>query len=514
MMHSSPAKAVDTSARTVFREQREGVLAIRQHRSRTEARRRGRIVRRKLILADLVGLTLAFALLQVIIGPGGDVENRIALVGEVLFFVASLPAWVLIARALGLYDRDEERPEHTTVDDLAGVFQLVTIFVWLIFVASWLTGFASPDLGKWVIFWALAVGVVSIMRALARADARRHPAYTQNVAVVGADETAQLIARKLRLHPEYGVRIVGFVDRDPGSLRPEVRDLPVLGECDRLDEIVVENDVDRVIVAFGAEPPPDAELIDHVSRLQSMGVRVDVVPRLWKALGPSASVMQLEGMQLVSLPPSAPTRAMLAAKRALDLVGASALLVLTSPLFLAIAIWIKLDSPGPVLFRQVRLGLDQAQFVALKFRTMKIETREDAHRSYVRRAMDSGATPEETGVYKLDRKSDVTRVGRWLRKTSLDELPQLINVVRGEMSLVGPRPCIPYETELFEPRHFERFTVPAGITGLWQVKARAYSTFGEALDMDVAYARSWSFSRDLLLLLQTPIQVLRPKGTR
>jgi lipopolysaccharide/colanic/teichoic acid biosynthesis glycosyltransferase len=125
--------------------------------------------------------------------------------------------------------------------------------------------------------------------------------------------------------------------------------------------------------------------------------------------------------------------------------------------------------------------------------------------------MSADAAVEEHGMFKLDRGSSVTRAGRVLRKFSLDELPQLLNVIRGDMSLVGPRPCIPYETENFAPHHFERFLVPAGVTGLWQVSARASSTFGEALDMDVAYARSWSLGLDLRLLGRTPTQVFRQR---
>jgi lipopolysaccharide/colanic/teichoic acid biosynthesis glycosyltransferase len=119
---------------------------------------------------------------------------------------------------------------------------------------------------------------------------------------------------------------------------------------------------------------------------------------------------------------------------------------------------------------------------------------------------------ESNGVFKLDRGSDVTRIGHVLRKTSLDELPQLINVLRGEMSIVGPRPCIPYELEHFEPHHFERLLVPQGLTGLWQVTARAHSSFGEALDMDVAYVRGWSLGLDLKLALRTPLQLLRQRS--
>jgi len=127
--------------------------------------------------------------------------------------------------------------------------------------------------------------------------------------------------------------------------------------------------------------------------------------------------------------------------------------------------------------------------------------------------MTAAAVPGQNGVYKLDREAVVTPFGRWLRKTSLDELPQLLNVLRGEMSLVGPRPCLAYETEYFSPHHFERFLVRPGLTGLWQVVARAHSTFGEALDLDVAYVRGWSLWLDVTLICRTPLQLLRGGGT-
>ena len=154
------------------------------------------------------------------------------------------------------------------------------------------------------------------------------------------------------------------------------------------------------------------------------------------------------------------------------------------------------------------------EFTALKFRTMTDAKHDDEHREYLATIMQSTATVGVNGAYKLERPESVTNVGRWLRRTSLDELPQLVNVFRGEMSLVGPRPCIPYETSLFQTHHFDRFAVPAGITGLWQVTARSRATFGEALDLDVAYARGWSVALDLKLLARTPVQLFRGQGAR
>ena len=172
---------------------------------------------------------------------------------------------------------------------------------------------------------------------------------------------------------------------------------------------------------------------------------------------------------------------------------------------------VKLDSEGPVFFRQERLGLDMKPFTCLKFRTMHVDTDPEEHRAYVESIAASSASVNDNGMYKLTRESAVTPFGRWLRKTSLDELPQLVNVFMGDMTIVGPRPCIPYEVEYFRAHHVERFLVPQGITGLWQVSARANSTFGEALDMDVAYVRGWSLGLDLRLLFRTPFALLRQR---
>jgi lipopolysaccharide/colanic/teichoic acid biosynthesis glycosyltransferase len=221
--------------------------------------------------------------------------------------------------------------------------------------------------------------------------------------------------------------------------------------------------------------------------------------------------------------PVAPTRPEYrVAKRTLDLVGAGAGLLVTSPVMLGVAIAIRIESPGPVLFRQVRLGLGGRPFMLYKFRTMHAEADEGAHRRHVRglirgegRAADAGsamgsaaAQGEEAVWVPIEVDPRVTRVGRFLRRTHLDELPQLLNVLRGEMSLVGPRPPIPYEVEVYEPWHLRRLSVVPGLTGLWQVRAWGKLSFDEGVAIDLEYVEQRSFMGDIGIILRTFWQIL------
>jgi lipopolysaccharide/colanic/teichoic acid biosynthesis glycosyltransferase len=197
------------------------------------------------------------------------------------------------------------------------------------------------------------------------------------------------------------------------------------------------------------------------------------------------------------------------AKYVLDRVLSGLMLLFLSPVLAMSALAVALSLGRPILFRQKRVGLDGTEFDMLKFRTLAEPPQGGEG--------DAGWAAEQLGGVSVANEAPLamrlTPVGWFLRRHCLDELPQLWNVLRGDMSLVGPRPCIPYETSLFEPHHFERFLVPAGLTGLWQVMARSRSTFVEALDFDVAYARGWSFGLDLRLLARTPLQIFRDRGT-
>jgi exopolysaccharide biosynthesis polyprenyl glycosylphosphotransferase len=465
-------------------------------------RDRGWLLRRLLLAGDLLGLSLGFLVAAVAVAPVADVLVQFAI------FVLFLPAWAVAAKLFGLYDEDETRADHSTLDDLGRVFLLVTLGG---FGFAVVTGYTTLDMTQVLVFWAASIAFVAAARGAARMASRRTSAYVQNAVIVGAGDIGQLVGRKLLQHPEYGINLVGFVDREPRQRHSNLGHLTVLGVPEDLPDIVRLLDIERVIIAFSRDDPQETLAI--IRSLRAFNVHIEIVPRLFEVIGPNAEVHALETMPVLALPPVSLSRSSRLIKRTTDVVIAALLLAVTAPLFAVFAWRIKHESPGPVFFRQRRLGMKQQEFTLLKFRTMRAEADDGPHREYIRATMNGGGEQSAKGLFKLDRTNDVTNFGRWLRKTSLDELPQLINVLRGEMSLVGPRPCLPYEVEHFAPHHFERFLVPAGVTGLWQVAARAHSDFGEALDMDVLYARSWSLGLDLQLLLRTPRQLLRSVAT-
>ncbi len=206
----------------------------------------------------------------------------------------------------------------------------------------------------------------------------------------------------------------------------------------------------------------------------------------------------------------------LTVKRLFDLCVGLLCLIVLSPLLLVVAVMVRLTTPGPALFRQTRLSRGRRPFVLYKFRTMYDGSPNDVHQEYVRKLLTDDQPPAggRQGLYKLEDDARITPVGRLLRRTSIDELPQLFNVIRGEMSLVGPRPALPWEAELMAPAHSQRFLVLPGLTGLWQVSGRSSVTMRQALDLDVEYVRKQSFVFDLAILLKTVPVVLSAYGAR
>jgi exopolysaccharide biosynthesis polyprenyl glycosylphosphotransferase len=472
--------------------------------------RRAWLVPRGLVAADLFGLSLAYLLTTLFWGAAGAFGS----LREIIVFLATLPGWAIVAKLHGLYRSDQEQAAYSTADDVVGVFHLVTTGVWVLLVASRLAGRTNPSIYALMTFWALAICALPLARTVARRACRRSQAYEQNTLIVGAGEVGQLIARKLVKHPEYGVNIVGFIDRDPKARRADLPEhLSILGGPERLAEIVKCLDVERVVIAFSNEPL--SELLSLLRQLRQFPVQIDLVPRLFELVAPRVTLHAVEGLPLLGLPPNRPSRTSQVIKRATDLAGASIALITLAPLFAYIAFRIRLDSDGPIFFRETRLGTNMKEFTALRFRTMRVDIDQPLHRLVTRQAVTGNtvATVNQS-VYTLHRPNLITDFGARLRRSSLDKLPQLVNVLKGDMSLVGPRPCVPYEAENFEPHHLERFAMPQGLTGLCQVTARANCSLREALDMDIAYIRGWSLGLDLRLLLRTPLTLLRqPSST-
>jgi exopolysaccharide biosynthesis polyprenyl glycosylphosphotransferase len=473
-----------------------GAAAVR--RSVTSVpKRRGWLVRRMLALADVVGLTAAFALAELVVHDGRS--GAWSGTEELLIFVVTLPLWIAFADLHGLYKRDEERTDHSTADDLVGVMQLVTLGTWLLLGGMWVTRLGSPTIPKLFVFWATAIVAVTTARAAARACCRRRIAYVQNTVIVGAGTVGQLVARKLLQHREYGVNVVGLVDVKPRERLPDLGRLPLLGGPGELREIVCRYGVDRVIFAFSDQP--SEQTVAVVRSIKDLDVQIDIVPRLFELVGPTADIFTVEGIPLVGLPPLRLSRRARVLKRALDLVVASLGLVLLAPVLALVALLVKLDSGGPALFWQARVGTGGRVFKMAKFRTMcrdaEERKRELAHLNAHARL---GGDPR---MFKIDCDPRVTRVGAFLRRYSLDELPQLINVLKGEMSLVGPRPLVAEEAQYVRDWALRRLDLKPGITGLWQVLGRSAIPFEEMVRLDYLYVTSWSLWRDCLLMLRT-----------
>ena len=468
--------------------------------------RRGALVRRSLLVADVMGLVLSFVLANALVSSGAT-GDRVTPGFEYVAFLLAIPGWLLLLRLEGLYDRDEERTDHSTVDDIVGVFRSVTIGVWIFAIFGIATNLVNPVLGRLGVFWLAAVVLIPTLRAVARTLCRHLPGYEQNAVIVGAGHVGQQLALKLTNHREYGINLVGFVDDRPTELDDELAErLPLLlGGPDRLRECVMEHGVERVIFAFSNDS--HEAVLANIRAIRDLDVQIDIVPRYFEVFGSGAEVHTLEGVPLVGLRPMRLSRSSRVLKRAFDLMAATLGLLVLTPLLAAVALCIKLESRGPVFFRQVRRGANGTTFRIYKFRTMVAEA-EAQKAEIVHLNMHRDRDPRMT---KIPNDPRVTRVGRFLRRSSIDELPQLINVIKGEMSLVGPRPLILEEDAFVLEWARKRLDIKPGITGLWQVLGRSDIPFDEMTKLDYVYVTNWSLREDIRLILLTVPALLRTR---
>ncbi len=451
-----------------------------------------------LVASDAVALAAALFL---------GLEADYVLHGQSAALVAasSLPYAAVFAPlfwAYGLYRRPRRRLVASMFPDLNQLLHAVLLSSLLVFAVSprlhQFVGLPLIGLGEAFLIGVSAMVTVPAARVVAR-SALRPSGGRSKVLVVGSGYIADVVVQRLK--SVNGMDIVGCVD--DGTAMPSSPDGPPrLGRLNDLSTVVRYHNVDHVVVAFS---PTAGSTLASLLRSLAGDVRISVVPRLFDLLTIRSHVDDLQGMPVVDVAPPALGPADRFAKRAIDLLVAATGLALTLPLMIGIAVAVKAASPGPILFRQQRAGKRGKPFRINKFRTMRIGA--DGERLSL-----AGANEVDGPLFKVREDPRMTPIGAFLRKTSLDELPQLVNVLVGHMSLVGPRPFVPSESAAIEGWASRRFDVRPGITGLWQISGRSDLPFDELCRLDYSYVASWSLSWDLRILWNTPGAVLLRRG--
>ncbi len=462
-----------------------GERAIREADPRAEVVLRDAVFRRMLVLADL--LAAALALLVCVTVLGHEALRPVALL--------ALPLVVVAGKIFGIYDRDELLVARTTIDEAPRLLQLATLYTLLFSLLQ--QQLVAGRLGSAPI--AALWGAIMIFALLARASARAlaHAATpVERCLLVGTERSAERLATKLAAAGGHAVLVGRMALPDHGGGREAG------ARAARLRLLVDELRVHRVIIE-PSEPQPQATL-DFVREAKGIGARVSLLPRILEVVGSAIELDDLHGLTLLGVRPFGLSRSSALLKRSFDLAGATLGLLAVAPLLALLALLVKLDSPGPAFYRQTRVGRDGRPFKMWKLRTMVDGA--DALKAGLR------ALNEADGLFKIEADPRVTRVGRWLRRSSLDELPQLFNVLRGEMSLVGPRPLVRDDDARITGLDRRRLQLTPGMTGRWQILGSARVPLSEMIKLDYLYVTEWSLWSDLKILLRTVPYVLARRG--
>jgi exopolysaccharide biosynthesis polyprenyl glycosylphosphotransferase len=467
-------------------------VATREARAPSQ---RDSLRRRMLAGGDVLAILLAYGVVLLLSPPPVSLESRMFLIGE-------LPLWVLLNKLLGLYDRDANVIHKSTLDE----FPRIAHSVILGSAAGFLLVPLIPGLEVFreqtILFILALLLCMPAVRTGVRAalDSRGG---SERVLIVGSGSVAQLVASKLANHPEYKVTVVGHVD-EAWWQDDAPADTPTLvGHVEDFERICEDLEVERVVIAFS--PLSHEDLLRVVRTAKQLNLKVTVVPRLFEGIGDAVEIEQIEGLTLLGVRGLSRTKSSLRLKRALDVLVAGSALTLLAPVLLGVALAVKATSTGPVLFRQRRIGRGNHPFTMLKFRTM-YDGADEAKPELMHLNEANGP------MFKISDDPRITGVGRVLRRYSLDELPQLWNVLRGEMSLVGPRPLVPHEAEHVIGRHRARIDLVPGVTGPWQVMGRTDIPFKEMVKLDYLYVAEWSLWNDIKLLLRTAVVVIEGSG--
>ncbi|HZB44574.1 MAG TPA: sugar transferase, partial [Pyrinomonadaceae bacterium] len=424
--------------------------------------------------------------------------------------------------ALLYYKLYSLRGEFSYVEDVARVFKAAAVGSLLIVAAAFLYrgGYEfrafSYARGVFVLDFALALAAYSLLRLAVRgaqSAVRRREVNLIPTLVVGRNHEAALCVREMRERRELGYRVIGVVETGALAAAPaEFEGVPVVCGFAELSDAIRETGANEVIIT---DPAISGDLLfDVMMRVgRRRGVEFRLAPSLFNCLPRKTAVDQIGALPMIRLFREPLPRAARAAKRAFDIVVAGLALVLLAPVWAVVAAFIKLGSRGPVFYKQERVGMDGRLFLFYKFRTMRAGADDRAHREYQQKYIaglpDTNLGEGHRPVYKMRDDPRITRVGRLLRRLSLDELPQLWNVLAGDMSVVGPRPPIPYEVEAYELWHRKRLDMKPGLTGLWQVSGRNRLTFDEMVKLDLFYIENWSPLLDLKIIFRTLPVMLR-----
>lgn len=458
------------------------------------------------LLVDLLLVNAAFAAaywVRYVLDIGGEVADVFFLpYSAYLPLQGLLNAILLVSFMLaGVYQTRERRP----LSEEIGRVVSSASFAFMAFIAAIFLFFGGGySRALFLMAWALSVTFLACVRALVRLIVlyRRYRGLgVKRTVVVGSNDLAKTVMHVITTEPGSDYRLIGFVSEDApiGSLGR----FPGLGPITQLREIIQEQAVDEVIVALPAASRERISAIAELCRQEGCGFKI--VPDLYELSLSQVDVDQIRGIPLIGLQENTIRGFNLAMKRVMDVTLALVGLVLLAPLWAVIALAIVLDSPGPVFFRQLRVGKNGRLFYVYKFRSMRVGAEEEKERL---RHLNEASGP----LFKIRNDPRLTRVGRVLRRLSLDELPQLINVLKGEMSLVGPRPPTPEEVAQYEPWQLRRLEVAPGITGAWQVSGRSELPFEEMVLLDLYYIDNWSLALDIQLLLRTIPAVLSGRG--
>ena len=323
------------------------------------------------------------------------------------------------------------------------------------------------------------------------------------VLIIGAGEVGRALMRNIVAQPDLAYHVVGFVDDNPERGNTDIGRFKALGGTDNIARLLREMDIDEAIVTLPWTAR--AKIIRIMNLCQRAGVVAKIVPDMFQLSLSRVSIDDVGGIPLIGMRETRMSLLDSVIKRLIDLIGTAILLLVFAPMMIVIAISTRLDSPGPIIFCQKRVGKNGGEFVAYKFRTMYVGA--DEQKIHL-----NGLNEAKGPIFKMKNDPRRTRIGAWVRRTSMDELPQLFNVLRGDMSLVGPRPALPAEVQQYQEWHKRRFDVSPGLTGLWQVSGRNDMIFDEMVMLDIYYIENWSPWMDVWILLRTIPTVLLARG--